>query len=126
MDFGKTEKTFYFDYTTMLGRRYEGNFTVKCLLNMGEKHRMELERARLLGNNSNPTNELLGLAIIFSTLRAKIVDAPNWWTQSRNGETLQEEDLLGELFAKVDDAEIAWRKEFIESTQQTIDQQPQS
>jgi hypothetical protein len=114
MDFPNTEKTFYFDHTTEFGNRYEGNFTVKCLLTIGEKHKLELEKSRLLGNSQNPTDDLFGLSIILANLRAKIVNAPNWWTQSRGGESLREEELVATLFARVQDAEVEWKKDLLE------------
>lgn len=116
MNFPSEQKTFYFDYTTEFGNRYEGQFVVKCLLNIGEKHRLELEKTRLLGNYPNPTDKLLGIASILSDLRAKIVEAPNWWMQSQGGATLKEEDLLVELYAKLQDAEIEWKKELLEKS----------
>jgi hypothetical protein len=117
MNFKDTEKTFYFDYTSELGQRYEGNFTVKCLLTMGEKHRLELEKTRLLGNSVNPTAELLGIATILATLKHKIVDAPNWWKQSNGGEKIQELDILTELFYKVDDMEQEWKAELLKKAE---------
>ena len=126
MNFPSTEKTFYFDYTTAFGNRYEGNFTVKCLLSVGEKHRLELEKTRLLGNHPNPTDELVGIAVILSNLRHRITDAPNWWAQSRGGETIREEDVLAELFAKTQDVEIEWRRELIEKSLKPQDPTPPS
>lgn len=126
MNFPSLEKTFYFDYKSFLGNRYEGKFTVKCLLTIGEKHRLELEKTRLLGNHPNPTDELVGIAVILSNLRHRIVDAPNWWTQSRGGDNLQEEDVVTELYTKVQDAEIEWRQELVEKAQQPQEEVPPS
>lgn len=126
MNFPNVERTFYFDYTTQFGNRYEGNFTVKCLLSAGEKHRLELEKTRLLGNSVNPTDELVGLAVVLSNLRHRITDAPNWWAQSRGGESIQEEDVLAELYAKMQDAEIEWRRELIEKAKKPQEQTPPS
>lgn len=126
MNFPNTEKTFYFDYTTQFGNRYEGNFTVKCLLSAGEKHRLELEKSRLLGNSVNPTDDLVGLAVVLSNLRHRITDAPNWWTQSRGGEEIKEEDVLAELYSKTQDSEIEWRRELIEKNKKPQDQSPVS
>lgn len=105
------EKTFDFDFTTSLGKQYTGIFTVKCLLNIGEKHQMELEKTRLLGNYSNPTEELYGIATVLSSLRAKLTDSPDWWKQSRAGANLEEEDLLVALHNKVLEAENQWMED---------------
>lgn len=122
MDFNLTERTFQFDYTSQLGKKYDGSFTVKCLLSIGEKHRLELEKTRLLGNYPNPTDELIGIAVILSNLRTRIVDSPAWWSQSRGGDSIKEEDVLGELFAKVQEAEIEWRKEFMDKAKKATEQ----
>jgi hypothetical protein len=126
MDFPNTEKTFYFDHTTELGNRYEGTFTVKCLLSIGEKHRLELEKSRLLGNFQNPTDELFGLSVILANLRAKIVDAPNWWSQSKGGETIKEEEIIAVLFARVQDTEVEWKRDLLEKARQAKANQEQT
>jgi len=117
MDFPSIEKQFYFDYRSVFGNRYEGQFTVKCLLTIGEKHALELEKSRLLGNSVNPTDELMGIAVILSTLRAKLTDAPNWWIQSKGGADIKEEDVIAELYAKVQTAESEWRTELAKKAQ---------
>lgn len=126
MHFPNKERSFYFDYTSQFGNRYEGNFTVKCLLSIGEKHRLELEKTRLLGNHINPTDELIGIAVILSNLRAKILEAPNWWTQSRGGESIEEEDVLANLYGQVQDAEMEWRKELAEKAKKAEESTPKS
>jgi len=113
MDIPNPQKIFYFDYTTEFGNKYEGQFIVKCNLTIGEKHVLESEKSRLLGPHANPTDELVGIAVILSNLRVKIIEAPNWWTQSKGGTTIQEEDLLAELFSKLQEAEIEWKKDLL-------------
>jgi hypothetical protein len=90
-------------------KKYEGQFTVRCVLSMGQKHGMELEKTRLLGNHANPSEELLGLAIIFANLRAKVIDGPEWWKQSNGGVTIKDENVLVELYNQVEKAENEWR-----------------
>lgn len=117
MDLPTTEAVFDFDFTSDLGKKYDGQFTVRCLLNMRQKHLLELEKTRLLGNYSNPTDELAGIAIILSTLRARIVDAPEWWKQSDGGYNITDVDALSALHDKVLVAEVEWRKKLKEKAQ---------
>ena len=124
MDFPSLEKTFYLDFTTEFGNRYEGTFTVKCLLNIGEKHRLELEKSRLLGSSTNPTDDLYSLSLVVAACRAKIISGPNWWTQSKGGELLVEEDLLGTVYAKVQDAEQEWKADLIKKATESKEQSP--
>lgn len=115
MDLPSKESAFDFDHTgTDTGKRYEGQFKVLCLLDMGQKHRLELEKTRLLGNHPNPTDGLAGIAIILANLRVKLIDAPEWWKQSNGGFAIQDEDALVALYDKVLAAEAEWRKQMIE------------
>lgn len=112
MELPKRERTFYFDHTGESGFRYEGNITIKCRLNVAERHAMELHKSRLLGESPNPTMALEGIALCLSTCQAKIVDAPNWWMQGK-GSNLEDEDALVALFNKVEEETDAWRKELV-------------
>lgn len=111
MDLPKKERSFYFNYTSEdSGLIYEGNFTIKCKLNVAEKYQLELEKSRLMSDLVNPTNGLAGMAIALSTLRAKIVESPNWWSQGK-GLNVEDEDTLVALFDKVEQETLEWRKE---------------
>jgi hypothetical protein len=111
MELPKNEATFEIDVqgdTTF--KQYQGQFTCRCILNVGQKHQMELEKSRLMGSYQNPTADLEGLAIIFSNLRAKITDAPEWWKQSLGGATISDENVLIALYDEVQKAEKEWRQ----------------
>jgi hypothetical protein len=115
MDLPSKESAFDFDHTGVdTSKRYEGQFKVLCLLDMGQKHRLELEKTRLLGNYPNPTDGLAGISIILANLRIKIIDAPEWWKQSNGGYAIQDEDALVALYDKVLAAEAEWRKQMVE------------
>lgn len=91
-------------------KEYKGQFTCRCVLTMGQKHAMELEKSRLLGNYTNPTDDLIGIAVIFSNLRQKLVDGPEWWKQSVGGTTIKDENVLVDIYEKVQKAEGEWRQ----------------
>src|ERR1700677_3705622 len=106
MELPKNEATFDVDVlgdTTF--KHYSGSFTCRCVLSMGQKHGMELEKSRLLGSYTNPTEDLKGLATIFAILRAKVVDGPEWWKQSSGGATISDENILIELYDQLEKAE---------------------
>ena len=110
MELPKNESTFNIDVagdTTF--KRYEGQFTVRCVLTAGQRHTMELEKSRLLGNSVVPTDALVGLAEVLATLRAKIIEAPEWWKQSLSGSNLSDENVLMELYNNASEAEKQWR-----------------
>lgn len=113
MDLPKREATFDFEHVGAIdGKKYEGNFRILTSLNMGQKHRLELEKSRLMGDFASPTDGLAGVAIILSKLRTHIFydDAPEWWKQSGGGSSL-DEDVLVALYDKVVSAENKWRED---------------
>ena len=111
MDLPDKNSVFDFEHTgDLTSKKYEGQFTVRCIQSMAQKHAMELEKTRLLGNFSNPTDGLAGIAIILSNLRHKITDGPEWWKQSGGGSSIEDEDVLVALYDKVLAAESEWRE----------------
>jgi hypothetical protein len=127
MDLPSKEKTFDFDHVgDLTGKEYKGRFTVLCVLTVGQKHALALEKTRLMGNYVNPTDDLSGFAVILANLRAKIVDAPEWWKQSAGGATLEDEDALVVLYRKVVEAEIEWKEDLKKKTQKIPDPISQS
>lgn len=129
MDLPATQSVFDFTFTSDLGNKYDGRFTVKCVLDLRTRHQLELEKTRLLGNYPNPTDELAGIAIVLATLRTRIVDAPEWWKQSDGGYNLMDLDVVTALFNKVKDVEFEWRvklKETAKKAQEQTAAQPTS
>ena len=111
MDLPSKERTFDVDCTgEITGKRYEGTFTVLCSLNIGQKHALALEKTRLLGNYSSPTEDLISLSVILANLRVKIVDGPEWWKQSRGGSSLEDEEVIVTLYEKISEAERTWKE----------------
>ena len=114
MDLPTNQSVFDFDFTSEIGNKFQGQFTVLCVLDMKAKHRLELEKTRLMGNYSNPTDELAGSAIMLATLRIRITDAPEWWKQSDGGYNISDFDTLTALYDKVMTAEAEWRSKLKE------------
>jgi hypothetical protein len=126
MDLPNTQSVFDFDFTSDLGKKFDGQFTVNCLLNMRQKHLLELEKTRLLGNYPNPTDELAGIAVILANLRSRIVNGPSWWEQSDGGYNLTDVDVLTALYNKVIAAEAEWRTKLKEKTKKLQEPAPES
>ena len=111
MDLPKNEKTFTFnEIGETYGKKYEGTFTVKCILNMRDKRMLEVEKSRLRLDMANPTPDLIALTTILATLRVRIIDGPEWWKQGE-GDDIEDENIVVTLFDKVTDQEEIWRKE---------------
>lgn len=127
MSLPKRETTFEFEHTGEIdGKKYEGKFTIITALNMGQKHRLELEKTRLMADSISPTDGLAGAAIILSKLRTHIIyeTAPEWWKQSSGGSSL-DEDLLVSLYDKVVSAENKWREDLKKQGEQAKQQNTQ-
>jgi hypothetical protein len=124
MELPKNEAVFEVDVTgDTTFKQYQGQFTCRCVLSMGQKHAMELEKSRLLGANPNPTEDLKGIAVVFANLRAKIIEGPEWWKQSFGGSTINDENVLVELYDQVEKAEIEWRQKVKELANPPVDSQ---
>jgi len=126
MDLPTTQSVFDFEFTSELGKKYDGQFLVHCVLNMRQKHVLELEKTRLLGNYANPTDELAGIAVILSNLRSRIINGPTWWEQSDGGYNLADIDVLTALYNKVILAETEWRTKLKEKTKKIQEKTPES
>lgn len=126
MDLPNTQSVFDFDFTSDLGKKFDGQFTVLCLLNMRQKHLLELEKTRLLGNYPNPTDELAGISVILANLRGRIVDGPEWWKQSDGGYNIVDIDVLTALYNKVLSAEVEWRTKLKEKSKKLQEPAPES
>ena len=108
----KNERTFDIKLVgDTTGVTYEGQFCVTCVLDVGGTHSMELERTRLIADYANPTGLLANLALALSTLRAKVVKAPDWWHNLDDGAKIKDNEIIMAIFIKCEEQEAAWRKE---------------
>ena len=110
MELPKNETTFQFEEIgETTGHKYEGRFTALCVLNIAMKHKLELEKTRLLADFANPTEGLNGIAITLAELRVRIIDAPEWWKQSGGGLDILDEDILVKLYSKLLEKQVEWK-----------------
>lgn len=123
MDLPKNEATFDFkEVGETTGKSYDGRFTCLCVLNMGKKHQLELEKTRLMSDFVNPTDGLYGIATILANLRVKLTDSPNWWKQSNGGLDIEDEDVLVKLYQVVLTKETEWREAVKKKAQEVAPQ----
>lgn len=112
MDLPKNEKSFEFNHIgEITGKKYEGTFTVRCVLNAGQKRTLEIEKSALSADLSNPTGNLSALSTVIANLRVRIINAPDWFKQSIVSLDLLDEEVLFELYGKCLDKEGEWIKE---------------
>ncbi len=114
----KNEKTFEVDVLgTDTGVQYQGQFTVKCILNMADRHSMEMEKTRLMADYANPSGGLAGIAITLATLRTKVIKGPPWWENSDGGINIMDENVIIAVYDQCSQAESEWRKSLKETSE---------
>lgn len=90
---------------------YEGEFKVHAVLNMGQKHALEIEKTILQADTKSPTLGLRGIANTLAELRVRIIDAPDWWKDSRGGTEILDENVIVAIYDQIIDQELKWREE---------------
>jgi hypothetical protein len=122
----KREKTFKIDVIGEdSGIHYEGDFTVKTILTMSGRHTLELEKTRLMADYANPSRGLIGLSVSLATIRAKIVKAPSWWEEQKQGAEIIDENVILEIYDKTVKAEQDWRDLIAKRAEQAKQEQEQ-
>lgn len=92
-------------------QKYEGIFTFRCKLTMSEKYKLEMEKSRMLSGVQEATDGLENIISIVCALKARIIKAPEWWTESEGGLNLIDDNVLIDVYDKSVQAEIEWEKE---------------
>lgn len=108
----KNERSFDLDVTgAATGFPYKGTFTVRCVLNIAQRHAIELEKSRLTADQRNPSQQLAAMSMVLAEIRGRIVEAPAWWKDSKGGAELLDDEVIYEIFSKCMDLEDAWKAE---------------
>lgn len=106
----KMEKTFELDTVgETTGVEYKGQFTAKCVLSIKDRQAVELEKSRLTADYANPSGTLAAIAAMVASLRAKLIEFPDWWKEVNFGSELLDENVLIEIFEKTEDLGKEWR-----------------
>jgi len=114
----KNEKKFTIDEVgPSTGHRYQGEFTVVCILTMGQRHKEAAEKTRLMGDYANPDQDLYSVATTLSSLRTRIQDAPEWWKQSDGGTNILDNEVILTLWEKTMECETSWKRELKEKAE---------
>jgi hypothetical protein len=112
MNLPKNEKTFLFSKEgEVTGQKYEGQFTVKCALSLGDKRLIEIEKSRLSVDLMNPTGNLDAISRIMANLRVRVLNGPEWFNQQINTMTILDEEIVFEVYSKCLEASEEWMKE---------------
>ena len=111
MSLPKNESAFDFEHIGELyGKKYEGQFTVKCVLNLADKRALEIEKSRLTADLMNPTGNLSALGSVIANLRVRVITAPDWFSQAIITLDILDEEVVFELYRKCLDESEKWRE----------------
>ena len=112
MNLPKNEKTFSFSKVgEITGFKYEGQFTVKCALSLGDKRLIEIEKSRLSVDLMNPTGNLDAISRIMANLRVRVINGPEWFNQQVNTMSILDEEVVFEVYSEALKASEEWLKE---------------
>ena len=101
MSLPKNESAFDFEHIgEITGKKYEGQFSVKCMLSIADKRYLEIEKSRLTADLMNPTGNLSALGTVIANLRVRIIDAPDWYNQVIMSLDILDEELIFELYSE--------------------------
>lgn len=110
MELPKNEKQFHFEHVgEVTGHKWEGQFSVKCVLSLADKRLLEIEQSRLSMDLMNPTGNLSAIARVVSNLRVRVISAPDWFNQAVSTLDILDEDVMFELYGKCLDATKEWQ-----------------
>ena len=119
------EAIFDFEYEgDTTGYKYEGTFKIKCVLNIADRHRLELETNQMSADLQNPSTTLTMISRVLAALRVHILDAPTWWKESGYGANIIDDDCLYKLFDEVLKQERLW-KEKVKPKPQPKEEKPE-
>lgn len=94
------------------GKLWDGKFSSKVRLSHREYMLEDQHRRMLLGDRAEYASlRVQNAAIIFSTIASHLVGAPEWWTANRNGEDLEDENIIQAVYDHVIRIENEWLEE---------------
>lgn len=118
MNLPKNEKSFMFSVEgEVTGHKYEGQFSVKCVLSMADKRILEIEQSRLAMDLLNPTDNLVAIARVVANLRVRVQDAPDWFDQIIANLDILDDNVIFELYSKCLECSSEWVKELKQKSQ---------
>jgi hypothetical protein len=107
------EKTFEIEIEEgeVTRQRYQGKFTCKCILNVGERAAADVLQKRLNDNLTTLEEETYMYHMILAQLEVRLTAGPDWFAAAQNGRALKDMNVLYELYTKCMEAERDWRLE---------------
>jgi len=118
MNIPKNEKQFFFSKEgEITGHKYEGQFSVKCILSLADKRAVEIEQSRISVDLQNPTGNLQAISKIIANLRVRVISAPDWFNQAVGSLEILDDDVIFEVYSECLNKTKEWQDELKEKAQ---------
>lgn len=102
-------------------RHFTGLFSAKTSLSFRERLQEDEQRRLLLGSNPESAGTYAeSVAKLLSFVNVRLVDAPNWWKESKGGVDLKDENVLKAVYETLIDG---LAKQFGEQTKKAEEAQ---
>jgi hypothetical protein len=112
MNLPKNEKSFLFSKEGEITlHKYDGQFTVKCVLTAADKRLLEIEQSRLTSDLKNPTANLVALSRVVANLRVRVLKAPDWFNQIIDDLETLDDNILFDVWTECLQASKDWHDE---------------
>lgn len=119
MSLPKNEAGFDFEHIgEITGKKYEGQFTCKCILSLADKRILEIEKSRITADLMNPTGDLSALGTVIANLRVRVLDGPDWYNQAISSLDILDEEVIFEVYAKCLGKSEEWRQKIKEKAEE--------
>ncbi len=90
---------------------YRGGFRFKVILTHDERFKIERAYKQMLPNDIGVNQEITIRAAGIAELEQRIVEAPQWWKDARNGRDLVDSSPIYDLIVAVEQQYKAWQEE---------------
>jgi hypothetical protein len=101
MNLPKNEKSFFFSKDgDITGHKYEGQFSVKCVLTAADKRMVEIEQSRLMVDLKNPTANLVAISKVTANLRTRVLKSPDWFGQMIDDLETLDDNIMFDIWAE--------------------------
>jgi len=108
----KNEKSFFFSKEgEVTSHKYEGQFSVKCVLSLADKRLLEIEQSRLSMDLQNPTPNLIAISRVIANLRVRVITAPDWFDQFIGNLDILDENIMFEIYGECLNKSKEWQDE---------------
>lgn len=95
----------------LTGQRYAGSFRIKVLLTHSERLAVDRTYAMLLPDDKSASQESKLKAGGIAELDQRIVEAPKWWLDARNGRDLVDAQPIWDLLIAVEQKTEEWKQD---------------